>query len=99
VVVWAQARVAEVGGRVAEAVAMIERAVPDQGELTAPERDLALEEARLLVRLGAGERARLVLTRLVGGGWRREVAALIEHGDPSLGLAAQEALGLVSAYR
>jgi len=99
VVVWARARAAELEGRPGDALAMLERVVPEDGPLTAPLRDLAIEQARLLVRLGAGERARVLLTRIATGGWQREVGALVGNGDPRLGLVAQEALGLVGAYR
>jgi hypothetical protein len=99
VVVWARARVAELEGRLGDALAMYASAVPESGALAAPERDLALEEARVLVRMGAGEKARVLLTRVASAGWSNEVAGLLDGGDASLGLVAQEALGLVTAYR
>jgi hypothetical protein len=99
VVIWARARAAELEGHLAEALAMLESAVPDEGALSAPLRDLAIEQARVLVRIGAAERARVVLARIAAGGWQQEVGALVGHGDPRLGLVAQEALGLVGAYR
>jgi len=99
VVTWARVRVAEREGRVQEALAELERAVPAHGALEPPLRDLALEQARLFVRSGATDRARVVLSRVASAGWRREVEALLDAGDPSLGLAVQEALGLVAEYR
>jgi hypothetical protein len=99
VVVWARARVAELEGRLGDALAMYASAVPESGALAAPQRDLALEEARVLVRMGAGEKARVLLTRVASAGWADEVAGLLDGGDASLGLVAQEALGLVAAYR
>lgn len=99
IVVWARARVAELEGRLGDAVALYESAVPASGALAAVERDLALEEARVLVRVGSGEKARVLLVRVASAGWSREVAGLLDGGDARLGLVAQEALGLVTAYR
>ncbi len=99
VVIWARARTAELEGRLNDALSMLSQAVPETGTLSAPQRDLAIEQARVLVRVGAGERARKLLTRVASVGWEREVGELVEHGDPRLGLVAQEALGLVGAYR
>jgi hypothetical protein len=98
VVAWVRARQAEREGRLADAEAIAAAAARVWTE-PGVRRDLMLLRATALARTGHGDRARVVLHDLVGAGFRREVEALLDGADARVGLAAQEALGMRSAYR
>jgi len=98
VLAWVRAIQAEREGRTGEAEAIAAAAARVWAE-PGVRRDLMLVRARLLARTGHGDVARCVLGDLCAAGFRRDVEALLDGGDPRVGLAAQEALGLRSEYR
>lgn len=98
VIAWVRARLAEHEGRLADAEAIAGRAARIWSE-PGVRRDLMIMRASLLARIGQGDRARVALLDLIGAGFRRDVEALLDGGDPRVVLVAQEALGLRSAYR
>jgi hypothetical protein len=98
VVAFARGRTAECAGKLPAALAHVDRGLRGDDRRGA-RRDLGVMRARLLVRLGRGEDARVELDRVARGGGRRTVEALVVVEDAGVALAARQALGLAAIYR
>jgi hypothetical protein len=103
VVGYAVARVAELDGRPADALARVDRALRARRLAPAARRDLRILRARCLAALSRHHDAARELAELADGGWKREVEQLTEHaharGATALALAAREALSAATPYR
>jgi hypothetical protein len=97
VVAYLRGRLAELDGRPRPGLEALDRVLrgPDRRGVA---RDLGLLRARLLVRSGRLEDARVELDLVARGGGRAAVEALI-GGDAGVALAARQALGLGAVYR
>lgn len=99
VVAYARGRIAELAGQVPAALAHVEAALRDRDRRGAARRDLGVLRARLLVRTGRHDDARLELDRVARGGSRPAVEALLCGDDLGVSMAARQALGLGAVYR
>ncbi len=101
VVAFTRARLAELAGAPAAALAHVERGLAGRARRGEPvQRDLALLRARLLVRLGRRDDARHELAAVVASGARGAVEGLVAGNlDAGVALVAREALGLATVYR
>lgn len=100
VVAYARGRIAELEHRAGDGLRAVERALRDDGRRGAA-RDLGVLRARLLVRTGRLEDARLELGRVAADAAGRALVERLIAGDADAGvaLAARQALGLGAVYR
>ena len=100
VVALARARLAELAGQPAAALAHVERGLGGRARRGEPaQRDLALLRARLLVRLGRRDDARHELAVIAAAAGGRDAVEGLLGGDAGVAMVAREALGLATVYR